>query len=297
MKKVAKWAGIVFAGLAGVLVVAAALVFFLSQNRINRTYAIQVETLTIPTDADALARGEHLAVTRGCTDCHGANLAGAPFFDDPAIGKLYASNLTPGKGGVGRTYEDEDWVRAIRHGVRPDGKPLLFMPAQEFYYLSDEDLGALIAYLKTIPAVDNEPDEDAVGPLGRILFLAGQLPLIPAELIDHDGPRPAAPPPGVTAEYGRYLAVGCAGCHGQDFAGGPIPGMPPGTPPAANLTPAGHLSQWSEADFINTLRTGVTPKGEKLSPIMPFSSIGAMTDDELKAIFLFLQSLPRKSNR
>ncbi len=292
VSKVLKWLGMALAGLVGLLIVAAALVFFLSESRINKTYAISVNAVPVGSDAETLTRGEHLAIIRGCTDCHGANLAGGAFIDDPAIGRIVASNLTSGRGGVGGLYRDEDWVRAIRHGVGPDGKPLLFMPAQEFYYLGDEDLGALIAYLKSIPAVDNEPPKDAVGPLGRIMFLAGKFPLIPAEMIDHEAPRPPAPPPGVTVEYGQYLAVGCAGCHGPDFTGGPIPGMPPGTPPAANLTPAGHLAEWSEADFITAMRTGVSPDGHEISPVMPLAAVGAMTDDELKAIWLFLQSLP-----
>ena len=292
VSKILKWLGIALAGLAGLLIVAAALVFFLSESRINKTYVISVNTVPVGADAETLARGEHLAITRGCTDCHGANLAGGAFIDDPAIGRISASNLTSGRGGVGNLYRDEDWVRAIRHGVGPDGKPLLFMPAQEFYYLSDEDLGALIAYMRTIPPVDNVPPEDAVRPLGRILFLAGKFPLIPAEMIDHDAPRPEAPEPGVTVAYGQYLAVGCAGCHGQDFTGGPIPGMPPGTPPAADLTPSGHVADWSEAEFIAAMRTGVSPDGHEISPVMPLEAVGAMTDDELKAIWLFLQSLP-----
>lgn len=292
MKNVLRWIGVVLAGLVGLLTVAAALVFFVSESRINKTYDIALESVASSTDEDALARGEHLAVIQGCTDCHGADLAGEPFLEDPAIGHLYASNLTAGEGGIGRVYTDADWVRAIRHGVGPDGKPLLYMPAQDFYHLSDEDLAALIAYLKSVPPVNNSLPDDAIGPLGRILFLAGQLPLVPAEMIDHDGPRPYAPPPGVTVEYGQYLAVTCTGCHGQDLSGGPIPGAPPNWPPAANLTPAGHLAEWSEGDFISAMRTGISPDGHEIDPVMPIEAVRAMTDEELKALWLFLQSLP-----
>ena len=292
METILKRIGLGLAGLAGLLVVAAGLVFFLSEARMNKRYTVPEEAVPIVSDAETLARGEHLATIRGCTDCHSANLGGSVFIEDPALGRIVASNLTSGQGGIGGAYGDEDWVRAIRHGVGPDGKPLLFMPSHEFYYLSDDDLGALIAYMKQIPPVDNEPPRSSVGPLGRVLFLAGQLPLLPAERIDHEAPRPPAPRAGVTVEYGQYLATGCVGCHMENFAGGPIPGMPPGTPPAANLTPAGHLSEWTEADFIAAMRTGVRPNGERISEVMPFQSIGAMTDEELKAVWLFLQSLP-----
>lgn len=295
MKKALKWLGLGLAALVGLIIVAVGAVYLLSSFRINKSYQVENAAVAIPTDEATLSWGEHIALTRGCTDCHQENFAGGPVIEDPAIGGIYASNLTAGQGGIGDNYSDADWVRAIRHGIGPDGKPLLFMPSQEFYFLSDEDLGALIAYLKTIPPVDNPIPENRVGPMGRVLFLAGEFPLVPAELIDHAGSRPSAPPPGVTVEYGQYLAVGCAGCHGSDFSGGPIPGAPPEWPPAENLTPAGDLATWTEADFIETMRTGVTPSGHELnSEYMPWPVVGRMTDDELKAIWLYLQSLPPK---
>lgn len=296
MKKLLKWIGIILGGLIGLLILALAVVYLISSLRMNKSYAVQAESIAIPDDSAAAERGQHVAVTRGCLDCHGENLAGGTIIEDPLLGGIHAANLTPGSGGVGQTYSDADWIRAIRHGLDPDSKPLIFMPSHEFYYLSDDDLGVLIAYLKTLPPVDNQPAETSIGPLGRTLYLAGQIPLVPAELIDHDAPRPSAPPPGLTIEYGQYLAVGCAGCHGQTYAGGPIPGGPPDWPPAANLTPAGNPGNWTEADFINTLRTGVTPEGNELNPeYMPWPTFGKMTDDELKAIWLYLQSLPAQS--
>ncbi len=293
MRKLLKWIGIVLGGLVGLFILAFVIVLIASNSRMNKTYDIQVETVAVPADAEAIALGEHLAVIRGCTDCHYKNLGGGIFIDDPALGTLYAANLTPGEGGIGN-YSDEDWVRAIRHGVGPDGKPLLWMPAQEFYYLNDTDLGALIAYLRTITAVDNQNPDNTLRPLGRVLFLAGQLDLLPVELIDHEGSRPPAVAVGVTAEYGEYLAVGCTGCHGPGFSGGPIPGAPPDWPPAANLTPSGHLADWSEDEFLAAFRTGVKPTGEQFTENMPYKAVGQMTDDELKAVWLFLQSLPSK---
>lgn len=291
MRIILKWTGIVVGGLVGLAAVALAAVYIASNARINTTYEIQAAVVQIPTDAEAIAAGEHLAVTRGCTDCHSENLGGGAFVDDPMLGTLYASNLTSGAGGVG-AYTDADWVRAIRHGIGPDGQSLIWMPSQEFYFLSDEDLGSLIAYLKTVPAVDNELPEHTLRPMGRALFLAGQLPLLPAEIVEHEAPRPNAPQPGVTAEYGAYLAVGCSGCHGPDYSGGPIPGGAPDWPPAANLTPGGDLVDWSEADFIAAFRTGIKPNGQPFDENMPYEAIGQMTDDELKAVFLFLRSLP-----
>ncbi len=291
MKKALKWVGIVLGGLLGLLILAVIAVYVLSNSRINKSYTIQVESVAIPDDEAALERGQHIAITRGCADCHGKDLGGFVFIDDPALGLYYGTNLTPS--GVAADYSDEDWIRALRHGVGPNNKPLLFMPSFEYYYFSDQDIGDLIAYLKTIPAVDKQPKETSVGLLGRVLFLGDQFPLLPAEVIDHTAPRPIAPPPGVTVEYGEYMAVGCTGCHGLNLAGGPIPGGDPSWPPAANLTPAGNLSNWTEEDFINTLRTGVTPEGLELgATYMPWPNMAQMTDDELQAMWLYIQSLP-----
>lgn len=297
MKKVLKWLGIGLAGLVGLIIIAAVVVVVITNQRVNATYDIAVESVEIPSDEEALARGEHVATVRGCTDCHTKNLAGGTLIDEPAIGQINPANLTAGAGGIGGSYTDTDWVRSIRHGVGPDGKPLIFMPSQEFYFLSDEDLGALIAYLKTVPPVDNQSPAITIGPLGRVLFLAGQLDLVPAEKIDHEAPRPAASASGVTAAYGEYLAVGCVGCHGSGFSGGPIPGVPPDWPAAANLTPGGDLANWSEQEFIDTLRNGFTPESKVLDPqYMPWPTFSQMTDDELAALWLYLQSLPAKES-
>jgi mono/diheme cytochrome c family protein len=300
MGKILKWIGIGLAVLIGLVLVLVIVVYGWSNYRLNKTYTIQPEAIPIPTDAAAIERGQHIALAIGkCGDCHGQKLEGKVFIDAPP-GFLVAPNLTSGQGGVEATFTDADWVRAIRHGVDPQGRPLLFMPAQEFNYLSDSDLGDLIAYVKSVPPVDNQPPVSYVRPLGRVLHLAGQLDLLPAELIDHTGPRPVAPEPGVTVEYGAYLAnIGCHGCHGPGLSGGQIPGTPPGDPafpPATNLTPGGDTKGWTEADFMTAMRTGVRPDGRPIDPFMPWAAIGQMTDDELKATWLYLQSVPPKAS-
>jgi mono/diheme cytochrome c family protein len=289
--------GIVLAGLAGLMVIAVAAIYIASELRINKTYQIGAEDIAIPTDAASIERGRHLATTIGqCVDCHGDNLAGRVFLDAPGIARLVSANLTSGRGGVGGAFTDADWVRALRHGVGPGGKPLLVMPAQNFTVLSAEDLGALIAYMKSVPPVDNTPPPSEVRMLGRALFLAGQIDAFSAEQIDHAAPPPVAPPVGPTADYGRYLVRfgGCADCHGANLAGGPVPGAPD-APLAANITPGGEIAGWSEADFIRTLRTGINPAGKPLDPFMPWKYIGKLSDDELRAIYQYLKTVPAKT--
>ena len=293
MKVFFKRLGVILGVLISILTVFLIGVIVVSNARINKTYEVETAALTIPTDAESIAAGQHMSVVRGCIDCHGENLSGAVFMDDPAMGTLIAPNLTGGQGGV-ENYSDSDWDKAIRYGVGPDGKPLLFMPSHEFYVLSDNDLAELIAYFRSLDPVDNPLPDSKVGLMSRVLFLAGQFPLLPAELIDHDAAQSTLTEAEVSIAYGEYLATGCVGCHGNDYSGGPIVGMPPDTPPAANLTPGGPLGQWSEAEFKDVLRTGVRPDGSIVDPVMPISAVGKMTDDELSALLLYFQSLPAK---
>jgi len=297
-KRLTTWLLRISVALLAVVLLAAAGVFALSQSRLSHAYALPSEHVPLSTDAAFIARGHHVAIISGCVSCHGEHLAGRLVFENPMVGRFVAANLTRGKGGVGATLTDADWVHAIRHGVRPDGTSLLAMPSREFYVLSDTDLGALIAYLKTIPPVDNEVAPSALSPIGRVLLLTiKDIALLSAERIDHNAPRPNAPTVGVTADYGKYLAVRCTGCHGDTLSGGKIPGTPPEWPPALNLTPypGAAVAQWSEAQFINTLRTGRTPRGNELNnQFMPWKVLGQMTDDELKALWLYLKSAPAK---
>lgn len=296
MRKVLKWIGIVLGGLVGLLVVAFIVLYIVGGamwNRIHGNYDVPVETIPIPTDQASIARGEHIATTHYCRVCHTPALSGQSEAI-PALITMSIPNLTAGAGGVGATNTDADWVRAIRHGVGHDGRGLVLMPARAFYYLSDEDLGALIAYLKSLPPVDNELPGTNLGPVGRVMLVLGQLPpeaMPDVIVIDHDGPRPVAPEPGVTVEYGEYLAHICTVCHGANLNGQTI--RSEGSDYVAlNLTPGGELGFWSEEDFFATLRTGVTPSGRQLIEVMPWKYFGQMTDDELRAVWLYLQSLP-----
>ncbi len=292
MKKVIKWIGIGLAALLIIIAIAVGSLLVVANARINKTYSVQVESLTIPTDAAAIDHGKHI-VTTVCTGCHGANLSGQPVMNAPGFAVIYATNLTSGDGGVGKDYKDEDWVRAIRHGVDPDGKSLFLMPSPELYYLSDADLAAVIAYIKFVPPVDHQVPDVNFSVIAKILLATGSLnSLEVASAIDQNAPRPTAPQPGVNAAYGHYLEEThiCQNCHGPNLAGGKNPD--PNGPPVKNITPGGDLGHWSEADFVNAIRTGALPDGKTLNTAMPWKIYGGLTDDELKAIWLYLQSIP-----
>jgi hypothetical protein len=118
--------------------------------------------------------------------------------------------------------------------------------------------------------------------------------LFPATVVDHDAVDDPDPAPGRTVEYGSYLARLCTGCHGESFAGGPIPGAPPEMGVPLNLTPhETGLAGWTEEQFRTVLREGRTPSGHQIDPAqMPYPTMGRMTDDEIGALFMFLQQVP-----
>jgi len=152
MKKVFKWIGIILGGLVGIIIIALFGFSTSANGRVNKIY--DVEPITIPENSSTIDRGEYIYAS-SCAGCHGDNVSGTRFFDDPAIGYIPATNLTSGQGGIGGTYSDSDFVRAIRHGVSADGKPLMIMPSKAYWHFSDEDLGAVISYVKSATPVEN----------------------------------------------------------------------------------------------------------------------------------------------
>lgn len=179
--------------------------------------------------------------------------------------------------------------------MRPNGDGLLFIPSVEFQWLSDEDLAALIAYLKSVPPVDRESTPNKVGPIARAPYLKGDLLLVPAEQVNHEQ-HPAAVPMSVSVEYGRSLANvgGCVGCHGPGLSGGTIPGTPPDWTPATNLTPAG-IGHYTEEDFFRALREGKRPGNVPIDTLMPVRATKQMTDDEVPCALALPQDRAAKA--
>jgi mono/diheme cytochrome c family protein len=251
--------------------------------------------------AALVARGAHVVATRGCGDCHGANFGGAVVVDDPAVGRLAGPNLTAG--GVGATLTDADWELALRHGVRGDGAPLLVMPSTDYAAMTDEDVAAVVAYARSLPAVRTQPPTLRVGPVLRALHLAGKAKIVAAHTLAAQtatagGARPshvssiAATP---SAAYGAYVAATCTGCHGASLAGGPIDGAPPDWPAARNITPhpSAGIGGWSEADFERLLATGIRPDGRLIDTThMPVRMTRAMSPVERRALWAYLRTVP-----
>jgi cytochrome c553 len=288
--------GVLVATVAGIAVVAVTAVYVVSGRELRRTYTVPETALAIPSDSATLARGAHLVLAVGnCTECHGEDLGGKVYADMGPLGVIAGPNLTRGRGGIGGELTATDWVRALRYGVRRDGTSLIVMPSEVYVHLSDADLAAVIAYARQMPPVDREVPATRFGPVGRALLAAGKLNILVApktRRLTYD----SVVPPGVSVAYGRYLAdiSGCHGCHGYGLSGGRVAG-PEGLPPASNLTPAGAITSWAEADFVRAMRQGRRPDGSVLDRFMPWPVLGRMTDDELRAIWLYLRSVPPKA--
>jgi cytochrome c553 len=294
VKRLLKWIAYVVGGLVAVVLLFVGFVYARTSLRMARSYSTETESLTIPTDQAAIDRGHHLVLAVGkCVGCHGDNLGGKIFADEPIFARFWASNLTRGKGGIGSTYTDQDYVRAIRYGVRSSGKPLIFMPSEAFNRFNDADLADIIAYVKSVRPVDQVTPPPMIGPIARVISTIGDFPLVPAEMINRQTARPASVPAGVTKEYGDYLitAGGCRSCHNQNLSGGnKIENVM-----TANLTPTG-IGKWTEADFVKALREGVRPDGRILSAVMPWPYTKNLTDDEISAMWMYLRTLqPRET--
>lgn len=276
---------------AGVLaaVVLLALAWWKTGRDLARTYSVADLPLSIRRDPGTLLQGAHIYATRGCVDCHGGDGGGKLVFDAGPVIRVVGPNITPA--GVAKGMSADQLAAVIRHGVKPDGHPLVFMPSGDFQALGDADTAALVAYVQAMRPVSHDPGKTRIRPLGYVLYLFGRFPLIPAARIDHAPRARTAPEPAPTPAYGRYLAQACTGCHGPGLAGQHVPGTPPSFPTAQDLTP-GNLAAWTQDDFRRALRTGKRPDGSTIDPFMPWRNFAQMNDVEIAALWAYLRSLP-----
>jgi mono/diheme cytochrome c family protein len=296
MRRAIKWILIVLGGLVGLLVVAIIGLAIYGTMKFKPKYANRpLYAITADTSPEGMTRGKYLMENAmGCDEaCHSPE--GKPFqgtyenINEGPIAALFAvPNLTPDQEtGLG-SWSDAEIARAIREGVDKDGVGLVVMPAYNYHALSDADVATIVGYLRSLQPVRNEIPPFSANMVAKIMMAMGAFgPGSVGEPIT----APQETPPSGTPEYGKYMvALGaCSDCHKENLAGGPIPFASEGTPWAANLTPAGELSKWTEAQFIAAVREGRHPGGGNLHDDMPRYS---MTDEDLKSIFMYLKTIP-----
>lgn len=259
---------------------------------VAKVYDVAPLPLARSSDPAVIARGSHLAQSlAGCamSVCHGPDLTGGHVTEGGPIGRT----VTPNVSVVLPAYTDGELARLIRHAIKKDGRTVRFMPVDNFAWLPDDDVVALISWLRTVPPKEHLVPPMEIKPFGKVMDRMGYIPIDLARRLDHEHPE-TGPAPAPTAEYGKWIAHACRGCHGERMSGGPLPGTPPGFPVPANVTPhASGIGGWAYDDFVHVIETGTRKEdGKPLDEFMPVEMLRNMDDTERRAIWAYLESLP-----
>ncbi|MDB5935033.1 MAG: cytochrome [Massilia sp.] len=263
------------------------------ERKLMRKIAVTVAPIAVTSEPARIEQGRYLFNTRGCADCHGANGGGKTVISDGPM-LVVSPNITAGANSVTTAYQIEDWVRTVRHGVKPNGNPVMIMPSDDYNRLTDDDMAAIIAYVKQLPPAAGGEPVVQLPTMVKVLYAFGAVKDA-AEKIDHTLPPSTPVAAAVSVEHGAYVANNCINCHGAHLSGGKIPGAPPAWPSTANLTPGkgSVMPRYPTAEaFMAALRNGRRPDGSAISPVMPFSSFKEMNDTDLRALYTYLKTLP-----
>jgi len=261
-----------------------------------------------------VARGQYLVEgVAHCFACHSPldpnSKTGEPPPGQAGIGDSFSPssgtmwvipNLTPDwETGIGKLTDDQ-LARAIREGISHDGKALWqLMPYRYFRHMSDEDLASVVVFLRSLPPVRHSLPQRKIPWKDQARYNRRPAPLLTAI------PGPDLSNPIKRGEY--YVTLGkCAECHtpsddngnalpGMDFAGGNFLDEVQKATPNLTNDPTG-ISYYDDAMFIQVMRTGKVG-ARALNPIMPWWNVGHMNDEDLRAMFSYLRSLPSVHHR
>lgn len=307
---------LLFGAVGLVILLAIAITFTISWRPFLGPKARALTSRRFEATPQRLDRGRYLANSlTGCLDCHsprdwskhgapiiaGKEGSGAIFPANGLPGRIVAPNITPDREtGIGN-WSDDQIGRAIREGIGHDGRALFpIMPYAKFRAMSDEDLASIVVYLRSLPAIRHALEPTSID--------------FPVKYLIRSAPQPItapvnAPNPSDRLKWGEYLVTlgACSECHtaseqgraiaGLEYAGGTVFSGPFGEVAAANITPdPSGIAYYDEALFVETMRTGYV-KARALNSIMPFGVYGKLTDDDLKAMFAYLQTLKPVSHR
>lgn len=285
--KILKWPALVLSGSLTLLLVLLTFVYGKGLLATYGPHSVIAVNVTVAGTPEQIARGQHLASVL-CAECHSTDgtlplSGGNDFFKGGPVplGSITPPNITPG--GKIQQFSDGDIVRILRIGVEPSGRWTI-MGSFPGHNLSDEDLQAVIAYLRSAPPVQKETPEVEYSPLFMLFAGAGLLPLSTATTIQ----PVSAPTKAPTIEYGEYVKnnMDCKGCHGPTLSADGGMFSPRN---AANLTLI--VPKWSKDDFFRAMRTGIDVMGHQIQPPMPWRQIGKLDDVELDALYLYLHAL------
>ena len=259
LKRILKWVGIAVGALVVAVSLVAVVAYRRAMDKATHVWDVQPKAVVIPTDEESIAEGGRLFAARGCRKCHGPDAAGALILDVPALGTVYGANLTPA--GVAASYRDVDWVRTVRHGIKPNGLPTQVMDSKEYQYLTDLDLGRIVAWLKARPSVEKQPPPLRITAFAWVWHGLGWLDVTTADQIDHSRAHEHEVAPGAAPEFGAYvLRLQCMGCHGETLSGGKLSGAP-GLPNSCRQAAVAALTGFQSATACS--QPGIPPVGTK----------------------------------
>lgn len=284
LKTLFKWLGILLGAVLGIALLAAIVINLIIAFELDRTFDIPGKTIEVPTSEEAITEGARLAKLRGCNGgCHGDGSTGRVFFEMPGGSRVVAPNIV----WAAQNYPIKDFERVVRHGIRPDGSSLLIaMPSAMLSHLSDEDLGAITAFLRSRDPGDNELETSHHNAIGRLMlfyFRQRQGSILAADVIDHDAKR-LDPDSEIQVERGQYLALTvCSECHGDDLRGSPEYGV----------TDLVVVKAYNPEQFSSLMREGKALGDRELGLMADVaeSRFAFFTDNEIVDLHAFLQTL------
>jgi mono/diheme cytochrome c family protein len=279
MRKFGRWLAYGVGTLTLILLLFALWAWFASSRILGRTHEAVPERLLRPR-AEQLADTPRQARILGCSGCHGEGLQGRMMFDGGPFGRVWAPNLTE----LASRASDQQLAQGIRQGIGADGRALFVMPSPMYSRLSDQEVAALIAYIRGLPRNGAAVSPIEWGPVGRLVLALGQLPSAVSRIEEFRTSEPYDTGP--QEGPGRRLAATiCSECHGPDLGGGePTPDQ---SAPGLSIVGA-----YDAAQFTRLLRTGIPPSGRDLG-LMREIAVGDtshLTDAEIEALFAYLKA-------
>ena len=279
MRKFLRWLGYGLGAIALLLLLFALWAWFASSRVLGRVHEASPETLARPTAAQLADAGRQARIN-GCISCHGDRLEGRMMFDGGAFGKVWAPNLTE----LASRASDQQLAQAIRQGIGHDGRALFVMPSPMYSRFSDQEVGALIAWIRAQPRHGPAVSPLQWGPIGRVVLALGKLPSAVDRMEEFRIRQPYDT--GAEHQAGRRIAANvCSECHGPDLSGGePAPGQ---FAPGLSIVGA-----YDPAQFTRLLRTGVPPGGRELGLMreIAVNDTSHLTDAEIASLYSYLRS-------
>jgi cytochrome c553 len=275
MKRTLRWLRNAFVGFVAVFLVASLVVYMVSERAAGQRYDDRGVPVVVPRDSASIHEGQRLASIHGCRSCHGPQLAGGVFLDNPLLGRFVSPNLTI----AAREYTDAQLERIIRHGIRPDGRSVVVMPSGMFSVLDDADVGKIIAYVRSVPPSTGHTREIHIGPLGRLGGALGKFEPAAVEARHAVALSRSYPTGREPHARGAYLArTVCTTCHGFDLRGGDR---------APDLRIA---AGYSRNEFTHLMRTGKALGNRELEMMSKVArrDFSQFTDAEIATLYDYL---------